>query len=429
MDKAKKGSWGLKAVKWAGIGLFIRLMLMPFTMHGQDLQFIYYFPMMFVTQGVWDPYKFLSLHMPGCISYYGPVIFLIMAAVNFVYLNILKIAYLAKMLVVSATMFCGNMVTADYVYAFGRTELFRCLFLMKLPYLLFDCLIVVLLLKIDWDSRENRLKSFVFWMFNIVLLHSSYACGQFEVIAAFFVIAALYAALKKRPYLCLVLLSLGGATKMFPYILILPASFLLGENWKKRSLLLLAAGLTSLVLYLPFYLSSGVTVFSFFGLGRYYDGTAKWVLNAAFLIFYCVILAHAVRDSRRDNPQKHLIFYFLATAFMVFAAVPISFRYFVFITPLLAMVMPRHKRFAVFVILSVLLLAFLRLPTRDVQFGLLSPLDPAYFNSLPAFQEIIGRFININTLYKICARVMMSAFFACALWVWRIKTANARDLI
>ena len=119
---------------------------------------------------------------------------------------------------------------------------------------------------------------------------------------------------------------------------------------------------------------------------------------------------------------KQLIFYFLVTGFLVFAVTPISFRYFVFITPVLVLVMPRCKKFAIFVFLSVILLAFLRLPTRDAQFGLLAPLNPAYFDSLPALQEVISRFINIGMLYKIFARVIMLAFFVCALWVWRLKS-------
>jgi len=420
----KKGSLVPRVVKWAGIGLFIRLMLMPFTMHGQDLQFINYLPMMFAARGVWDPYKFGALHLKSCAVYYGPLTFLIMSAFNFIYSGVLNIAYLVNILMVSGGMLCGNMATADYVYAFPRGELFKSLFLMKLPYLLFDFLIAVLLLKINWGSREDRLRAFMLWMLNIVVLHTCYAAGQFEVFAAFFVISALYAALNKRPYLCVVLLSLGGATKMFPYILILPAVFLLGENWKKRFLLLLAAGSASFMLYLPFCLSSGMTIFGFFGLGRYYEGAAKWVLNAAFLLFYCLVLVRAARDSRQNDPQKQLIFYFLVTGFIVFAATPISFRYFVFITPVLALVMPRSKKFGIFVFLSVLLLAFLSLRTRDVQFGLLVPLNPAYFDSLPALQEIIGRFMNIDILYKIVARIMMLAFFACALWTWRLKSAE-----
>lgn len=417
-------TYARRIIGWTCLGLLLRLVLMPFTMHGQDLQFINYFPMMFVTQGAWDPYKFGSLYLPNCFIYYGPAFFFIMAVVYFIYIKVLGLAFLVSFLAKTGTMLCANMVTADYVRAFTCGTLYKTLFFLKLPYLIFDFLIAWMLLKISRDDAGCSVKTYALWMFNIVVLHSSYACGQFEVVAAFFIIAALYAALRKRPYLCLGLLGVGGAVKTFPYILVLPAVLLLGDTWKKRFLLASAAGLVSVVFYLPFYFSSGNLIFGSLMLGRHYSGAAKWILYVVFAVLYCLLLAGATRDSERPDPQKKLVFYFLAVGFLVFAATPIGFRYFVFITPLLALVMPGRRKFSIFVIFAVMLLAFLMLSPRSLQFGLLAPLSPDYFDSLPALEEIIGRFINIEIAYKIGARLMVLVFFACAWWVWQIKNRS-----
>lgn len=410
----------------AGLGLAIRLALMPFTMHGQDLQFINYFPMLFVTQGIWDPYRFGSLYLPDCFIYYGPAIFLIMSLVNFIYIKVLGLAFITSFLVKTGSMLCAGMVTSDFVRAFACGTLYKVLFFLKLPYLIFDILIAWILLRITRDDPVKSVKTCALWVFNVVLLHSSYACGQFEVIAAFFVIAALYAALKDRPYLCLVLLGAGGAVKTFPYILVLPAALLLGSTWKKRFLLVLAAGLVSAVFYLPFIFSSGNLIFSSLMLGRYYSGAAKWILLAMFALLYCLLLGAAMRDSKGVEPQKKLVFYFLTAGFLVFAATPIGFRYFVFITPLLALVMPGRRKFSLLVIFAVMLLAFLMLSPRSLQFGLFTPLSPDYFDGLPALEELIGRFVNMGIVYKIGAKLMVLVFFACAWWAWQIKNKSVQ---
>lgn len=39
-------------LKWTAIRLLLRIILMPFTMHGQDVTFINYFPMMFANEAL-----------------------------------------------------------------------------------------------------------------------------------------------------------------------------------------------------------------------------------------------------------------------------------------------------------------------------------------------------------------------------------------
>lgn len=408
-------------IKWTCIGVLIRLALMPFTMHGQDLLFINYFPTMFVERGIWDPYGFITSHFPYFpYTYYGPFLFIIMSIWDFIIIKCFGCTALVNILDISGVMMFKEFTTSDYVNAFASFNLFWNLSLMKAPYLIFDFLTGFILLKLA-VSMEQALASYRLWMLNIVVLHSAYAIGQFDLIAAFFIISAVSAAVRKRPHMAVVFLSLGGATKVFPYILIPVACVLLGDCWKKRLQLILTAMLTAILLYMPFYLSSGSAIFGIFKQGRYYEGLAKWIFISLFTLSYSFILWAAVKDSRKEMAEQRLIFYFLVTGFLAYAANPISFRYFVFITPMLALFLPGRKKIYIFMIVVILMLAFLRLPERESQMGLFLPLNPEYFMAIPTLQEIIGRYVNIELLYKVMARTLALLFLICAIWIWNIK--------
>ncbi|NQU73712.1 MAG: DUF2029 domain-containing protein [Candidatus Omnitrophica bacterium] len=439
IEKLKERNFKIQILKWTCIGLALRLILMPFTMHGRDLLFIHYFPMMLVKEGIWDTYSFMASQFSsyplgqGAVpyTYYGPVIFVVMSAANFIFIKLLSAISLVKLLEVGSTMmFVKGMETIHYVNAFSQLELFKNLFLMKIPYLVFDFLIGGALLALA-PSRKSALISYALWMLNIVVLHSVYAIGQVDLIPAFFVIAALWAAVKKRAYLSVILLTLGGATKLFPYILVLPTCLLLGRNWKDRSMLIFTSVAFLILTYLPFYLSSG-TAFSgsFLMLSSVsYQGSIKWILAGVFAVFYLLLSMSAIKDSQAEKPEKSLLYYFIVIAFLSYATIPTRFRFFVYITPLLALIIPRHKWFGGFTLLIISVLAFSWLTDRDLQFGLFAPLNPVYFSNIPTIQEIIARVVNIEIIYKIMARVSILTFFIGAWWVWSIKLGNRQGPI
>ncbi len=429
----KFSQYNLQILKWTCIGLLIRFILMPCTMHGQDLLTVHYFPMMFVKEGIWDPYGFISnnaANFPN--TYYGPVLFIIISIVNFIFIKVFHAVSLVRMLEISSTMMFKQFMTVDYVYALAKLDLLKNLFLMKTPYLLFDLLIGAILLRLA-ATIKAKLRAYKLWMLNVVVLHTTYMVGQFEIIPAFFMIAALFCAMLKRPYLAVVSLSLGGATKLFPYILILPASLLLGQDWGKRLRLLLTAGIVSVALYLPFYLASGKAVFGIFMLSQpvEYAGITRWILTGIFAILYVFISVNAVKDSRAPHPETKLLFYFLTVALLACTVTRIRLRYLVLITPLLALFLAqyKYKKFTIITLLIILLAAFLSLPVRTLQWGLFAPLNPEYLINLPTIPEIIGRFVNLEITYKIASRALLLSFFLAAWWVWRIRLDNQGGLL
>lgn len=410
---------------WTGIGLALRLMLMPITMTSIDMVFINYFPMMCAKSGICDPYGYIARDFPRIVwTYYGPFLFILMSAVHFIFIKLFNPAGLIKMLELASTMmFVEPFTTRDfipYMQAYASFGIFKSLFLMKLPYLLVDFAIAGLLLKLS-ASNKSALGAYKLWMLNIVVLHSQYMVGQCDIFIAFFITLALFAALKNYPYLAVACLVAGGGVKLFPYVLIFPTCLLLGENWKKRLSLMLMALFCFAALYLPFYISSGRAILGTLKDARYYPGIAQWVLLPIAMAAYIFISFNALKDSKEPFPQRKLIFYFLANGLLVYAATPISFRYFVYLTPLLALFLPGRKKLAIFTIFIIIMLAFLRLADRSLQMGLFIPFRLEYFMSLPTIQEILSRFINIKIVYQVMARMLLLSFFAAAWWVWRLK--------
>jgi len=98
------------------------------------------------------------------------------------------------------------------------------LLILKLPYLIFDILILFLLRKI-FKQQRKRFFAFLLWWFNPLVVYTSYMVGQFDVIPVFFVVSSLWAYLKKRNFLAAVFLGLGAGLKMFPLFFLLPLAF------------------------------------------------------------------------------------------------------------------------------------------------------------------------------------------------------------
>ncbi len=85
--------------------------------------------------------------------------------------------------------------------------IFRTLFLLKLPFLVFDLLTAVVLFKMH-DSKEDALASVKLWLFNPVTIFSFYIFGRFEAIPVFFIAFSLLAVKQKRYLLSVILLGL-----------------------------------------------------------------------------------------------------------------------------------------------------------------------------------------------------------------------------
>jgi hypothetical protein len=115
----------------------------------------------------------------------------------------------------------------------SHPQVYRTLFLLKLPYLFFDLACAFLLYRLGSNSARSRLM-FKFWWLNPILIFATYVFGRHEVIALFFVLLSIYWI--KRGRWKGGLLALGVAIAIRYYALFLLPFYVLSlqPGWKKR---------------------------------------------------------------------------------------------------------------------------------------------------------------------------------------------------
>ncbi|MDP3758137.1 MAG: hypothetical protein Q8Q86_00300, partial [Candidatus Daviesbacteria bacterium] len=126
--------------------------------------------------------------------------------------------------------------------------------LLKIPYLIFDLLIGVILFKL-FNSPRKSLLAFSIWMFNPVNLYATYMMGQFDIIPTLFIVLSIYFALKGKLEWAALALGGGIAFKLFPVFLVVPL-VILGKSYPGRLKLLILAILPYLLSIIPYISSS-----------------------------------------------------------------------------------------------------------------------------------------------------------------------------
>lgn len=127
------------------------------------------------------------------------------------------------------------------------------IWLLKLPYLIFDLSLGLLLLRLV----EEKKKALVFglWMFNPVSLYATYMMGQFDIIPTFFSVYSFYLVSKNKLKWAALALGFGIAFKLYPVFLLIPL-LILAKSFLTRIKLAFIAALPYFISVLP-YLSSG----------------------------------------------------------------------------------------------------------------------------------------------------------------------------
>lgn len=109
----------------------------------------------------------------------------------------------------------------------------------KLPYLIFDILVVLILLKL-FSTQNSRRLAVILWMFNPISLYATYMMGQFDIIPTFFTFLSFYLISKNELNLAALALGGGIAFKLYPVFLFIPLIILGKTFWDKFRLGILA---------------------------------------------------------------------------------------------------------------------------------------------------------------------------------------------
>jgi hypothetical protein len=200
--------------KWTLAGILVRILILPIT-GSRDLG---------VT--TWASLVFLEKHQL-IQSNDPPFLFLFFAAILGIFSPLIPAGI--KSFYLSSTNYSPSEVLQ--VLALARPGIQQTLVVMKLPFFFFDLGIGVMLLHLIEDTKKAMF-GYKLWLFNPISIAVSYAIGQYDVMATFFIVLALL--LYKKGYAKSTALSLGvaGAIKAVGLLLLIPYGIL---QYKKAS--------------------------------------------------------------------------------------------------------------------------------------------------------------------------------------------------
>lgn len=392
--------------QWLLIGLLIRLLVMPFTLHG-DMLFVNSYPH-FLAHGVWDAYG--AGLVKNDVGYYPPLAMIFFALVQ-TFLGFIFPGFEEFL----------HSITYQSVDPLDSKYLFLALFLMKLPYLAVEFSLVTICLRMIPDDKDKR-TFMVFWAVNPVVIYGTYMVGHLDLIPAFFVALACYFSLRKgKEHWACLSLAVGGLFKVFP-IVFLPVILCIASRGLKDFIRLSLYGVVPVAfIYGVFYLISGEAVFHIFTVLSH-DFSASIDFGNLFLRLcqagiYGLVCFHILflRQTRLDYfslAQYLLIVYFAVYWGHLLAS---THRYIWFIPFFILLISQRPQwRKPFYFLLLIIFLAGLR--SRKQALGIFAPINPEFFLSFPSLKDITWFVfgpkvydVTVAVLFKIVTAIMTLA--------------------
>lgn len=393
-------------LKWLLIGLVLRLVLMPFTVH-PDIHAFDLGAYLISQKGEWLTfYDFLSRLEPShlLVKIYGPDLFIYPPLAYFVpgvFMFFLGPLY---------NFSFNNLFLLDMEATYQTLELFKTLFLLKMPYLLFDFLLAFLLYRLFTGKKGEM--AFKLWLVNPLTLYATFSMGQIDILPTLMVVAALFLATKNKKELSVLMLGIGGAFKLFP-LLFLPIFVLVLERklWQRTKLFLigLAPYLIVIAPYLffsPIYRQSALLASQtekMFYMRLPLSG-AEYL--SIFALGYFLLLFFADRWRKREEILWKLG---LVLMLLFFSVTHFHPQWFLWLTPFLIwLIVTRGKKYlGHLIILFGCYLALLFFFEPSLHFGLFTPLAPSLKN-VGSLNNLLAGITNVFTI-KSLLRSLLAA--------------------
>lgn len=404
-------------LRWVIIGVFLRIILMPFTLHYDFFEI---------------EHMLLLLSRIGTVAfdpeikqyYFPPMVYLIKAPFFFA----------ARFLSPEITEWLGSVQgflyqSRPYESWFSvlldsdGTRLFRNILLLKTSLLAFDLAIAYLIARVM--VRHDGLRvALPFWALNPVVLHSVFGHGGVDIIPAMFIAAALAAAVTGWKRTSLAFLILGAFAKVTPLILVPPLILVLDQTFRGRLGLALFSAVLTAALVLLFFGALGVDFHAVAaGPGEMMVDVRTTMINLArktgLIVFYSAYLLYLFLRKKKPGSLEDYIGVFLVPYLILFTFNPVGFRYWVWIVAPVIVWLARHREARGLVALNLLALLTLQvLPQSSLQLGLFAPLCPEYFMTLPSFTRVVSGIVPQFWLLRGANIVFCLSAFALALYIW-----------
>jgi len=295
-------------------------------------------------------------------------------------------------------------------------HIFRFIFAMKLPLLIFFALTGSVLMKLA-DSPIKQKMVLLFWFFNPVSLYVVGFMGQIDIVAIFLTVLALYFA-SKKVYLSAFFLGLGALTKSYPLLLLPFFALLVSADLKKQIRVFLVGFATYFVGILPFLGSSPFYESTFIsGLSqRIFQtgislGFGENILLVPFILF---ILFFVLQQLHVGNLEKiHNYFFLILTTIVV--ATHFHPQWVLWPIPFLALgIFDNKGKVKKSLILPVVLYflgwagTILLFDDKFLTWGLISTLDSGVL-FLPTVNQLLTKYTDVLLIQSIFHTLLASA--------------------
>jgi len=388
-------------LKWTIVGLIIRFILMPITTHS-DLISIYGRASYIIGQGDFSG-------MLPLLSHFLHVVFLIIIKPFMSYSS--EIWQWA-----SGRLGVNDQIWMNFI---SDPDIYRTLFLLKAPYLLFDLASAVVLLHLFKDKKKG-LRAFIFWMINPVAIFAVYIFGRFEIIPVFFILLSLYYAKSKKNILAALVLGISIATKFYSLLLLLPFVFVVGDKVGERLKLLFLALVPLMVMQIPIIFSGGPGEVG----GLAGTGFVDYLLAMRFKLPYVhdtvfifivgctLVLLYIYYNSKFSFVS--LWKYMFVMLLLLFATSFFHPHYFMWLSPFIAIQIAEDKKFTGLYVIQILCLLIYSFQWDRALAGyLFAPISKSYFANVMSPFTFISQFYPGEKLVGI----FRSIFTAVSFWM------------
>lgn len=339
--------------KYFLLGLIIKSLLVAFTFH-LDTLFIWERPAHFIQ------------NLPTISSYYGPLTYITFGILSPIYFLSQHVGY----------------------------------WILKIPYFFLDIYILYLLLKLSHPAIHKKI--LIYWWLNPIIIFSTYAIGQVDIILSLCVALSVYTARKHRVF-SILSIGAGVAYKTMTLPLLIPSALILGKSVTDKIKMMLIGISVPFVFALLFWLPAHSNVVNtYFPTGIIFyprlsttpDSIWEYLSLFAGIIGFFVVQYLVIKNKTRIYNLKYALFTSLS---FVIIALPIYsiFRY-TLLMPLLVLISLKMKKtFTLTLILILLPLGYLYI--WPLEWGLIAHIYPQVKN-LPALREWIAPLVNYENI-------------------------------
>jgi hypothetical protein len=405
------------------LGLLIRLIVMPFTGHW-DIRGINFAVYNLPYKGITNVYE-VAAHDP--VDYIVDINF---GRDYFIYppLNYFTLGSFMGLL---KPFYGGEFVHwiqgygSDIQQVITHPHVWRYLFLMKLPYLAFDVLLLFTLLKF-FPQKNDKERALKYWWLNPIVIYLPYVWGQFDIIPAAVMLAGVLAGIKNKPYQAVLLFGLAASFKNYPLILLPFLSILLGKNIWGMIKLMVVGMLPFIATTAPFWSHEFFRTSVLFSWQSQKMMDFMWPIGGndgvyPFFIGYFLMLMWTVYKLRGRTDQ--IITPIIMVLTWYYATTNFHQQWFMWVLPYLVILAVQDAKLRLLGV-GVIGLFFLRLIEiqANVTSELLIWLAPA-FDDLPKSRYIVGLLYDIHKFRNI----INSMFISLSLFVTAYVGSRVKD--